>query len=121
MGPRRASRENGGARSWHRTIACVACGADHPWCDRCHRAICQHIEAADTPQWTGPEPVAACLDKRKAFVAWVLGEISGEARLVELTDTPEGTDALRVEVPGEVPKGDEMSLGLSRTVSESRP
>jgi len=104
MDLRRASRENGGEQSRRRTIACAACGADHLWCDTCQRAICQHIEAADTPSEAGLGPAVVCLDRLKAFVEWVLGEVSRQAKLVELTDAPEGTYALRIEVPGEVPK-----------------
>jgi len=104
MGLRRASRENGGERTGRRTIACVTCGADHFWCDTCQRAICQHIEAADTPSEAALAPAVVCLDRLKAFVEWVLGEVSRQAKLVDLTDAPEGTYALRIEVPGEVPK-----------------
>jgi hypothetical protein len=103
MDPRRASRENGGKPSGRRMIACSACGVDHSWCDACQRAICQHIEA-DSPIEPAPVLAAEHLDRLKAFVVWVLGEISREAELVELTDTPQGTYALRVEVPREVLK-----------------
>jgi len=104
MDPGRVSRENGSDRSGRRTIACVVCGVDHAWCDTCQRAICQHVEAADTAIDPAPVPVVAGLDRLKAFVEWVLGEVSPEAKLVELTDLPEDAYTLRVEVPGEVPK-----------------
>jgi len=88
-----------------RTIECADCGIQHFWCDVCQRAICGHLVAvADALSERKPRSVTSSLEPLRAFVTWVLAEISVEAQLLELMETPGEKYTLRIEIQREVPK-----------------
>ena len=77
----------------------------HYWCDVCRRAACPHVaESAEDLAPASPPTPTSSVEALRAFVAWVLAEISGDAELVELAEMPEDKYAFRVAIAGEVPK-----------------
>jgi len=88
-----------------RIIECAECGTAHYWCDACQRATCRHIvDAAGALVAANPVTAPSSVEILQAFVAWVLAEISLEAKLIELAETPGATYTLLVEIPGAVGK-----------------
>jgi len=89
----------------HRIVDCTTCGIRHSWCGVCQRAVCGHLDRAADPLFVTKRPTAlSSLEPLQAFLAWVLAGISAEAQLAELTETPEGTYCVRIEIQREVPK-----------------
>ncbi|PWU17498.1 MAG: hypothetical protein C5B48_15885 [Candidatus Rokuibacteriota bacterium] len=96
---------NDSAAARHRIVDCATCGIRHSWCGVCQRAVCSHLDRAADTRFEAKRPTAlSSLEPLHAFLAWVLAGISAEAQLAELTETPEGTYCIRIEMEREVPK-----------------
>src|SRR5262245_65048090 len=91
MNPQRKPAASDVLARQRRVIDCAECGAAHYWCDVCRRAACPHVaESTDASAPASPPTPTASVEALRAFVAWVLAEISADAELVDLAEVPDG-------------------------------